>query len=37
MKITFIDAGVLVTAARGVGDISERVRSVKDMNCIKAF
>lgn len=28
MKITFIDAGVLVTAARGVGEISEKALNV---------
>ncbi|MEH2241216.1 hypothetical protein [Nostoc sp.] len=28
MKITFIDAGVLVTAARGAGDISEKALEI---------
>jgi len=28
MKITFIDAGVLVTAARGMGDISEKALEI---------
>ncbi|MBG1266619.1 type II toxin-antitoxin system VapC family toxin [Nostoc sp. WHI] len=28
MNITFIDAGVLVTAARGVGDISEKALEI---------
>ncbi|MBD2387897.1 type II toxin-antitoxin system VapC family toxin [Cylindrospermum sp. FACHB-282] len=28
MKITFIDAGVLVTAARGVGEMSEKALSI---------